>query len=219
VADKSLWQRIVDWGTSLLDGDEVAPTLPRHRRPERADATIARVRQVNETSCGVGVAAMFARQTHKTVKAFMFPMPKRSYGTHYKDVWNALSHFGVEHQKKIRKFKTWNDIPSHALVTIKWLGAAEQNAYHWVIFQRLAGDKFRVIDTGSHGDTLTDIDLDACRGLTYSLVTPRTREQGPLKLTDIEVATPKAKVAPAKKRAKRTAKKKTVVQKKAAAQA
>jgi hypothetical protein len=192
---KSLWQRVVEWGQSLLDGDA---DVPRHKRPERADATIARVRQVNATSCGVAAAAMFARQKHDVVKAFMFPRRRPHYGTHYEDVWRALAHFGVEHEERRRKFVSWDKIPSHALVGVRWKDG-QSHPGHWVVYQRVPTGGYRVIDPGSHGDTLTDIDLDTCEGVDYSLVTPRTREQGPLK---VAVAAPKERALPAKRRRK-----------------
>ncbi len=187
--NQSFWARVVERGLRFLDSDseeiEFGPAqapMVRHKLPARKDATVARVRQVDETSCGVAAAAMFARQTHAVVKSFMFPDPKRKhFGTHYPDVWNALEHFGVEHERKIRRFKSWNEIPSHALVKIRWNGMPASRSLHWVIFQRLP-EGFRVIDPGSWGDTLAQIDFKSCKGLTFSLVTPRTPEQGPLKM-------------------------------------
>ncbi len=210
--NQSFWARAVEWGLRLLDSDsdvvETGPAqaeVPRHELPARKDATIARVRQVDETSCGVAAAAMFARQKHAVVKSFMFPDPKRKhFGTHYGDVWNALGHFGVEHEKKIRRFKGWNEIPSDALVKIRWNGAPPSRSLHWVIFQRLPKG-FRVIDPASWEDTLAHIDFKSCKGLTFSLVTPRTREQGPLKLD--------GKKAPAKEKAPTPPKPKTPVKK------
>jgi hypothetical protein len=202
----SLWQRVVEWGLGLLDGGQ---DVPRHKRPQRPNATIARVRQVNASSCGVAAAAMFARQKHDVVKAFMFPTPRRNYGSNYEEIWPALTHFGVEHEERKRKFVSWQKIPSHALVHIRWKDATEAKAHHWVVFQRLS-DGYRVIDPGSWGNTLTAIDLDSCEGVGYSLVTPRTREQGPLKVPAAASPKPRRKSAvPAKKIARRRVSKPT----------
>lgn len=175
-ATKSLWQRVVEWGQELLEADE--PAARPRRLPER-DATIRRVRQVNLTSCGVAAAAMFARQDHETVKAFMFPKRRPHYGTHYEDVWGALEHFGVRHERRKRKFLSWEEIPSSALVCVRWRHYPSGKGWHWVVFQKLKRG-FRVIDPASDADTLAMIDLDTVEGFDYSLVTPRTREEGPL---------------------------------------
>lgn len=195
----SLWETIVEWGASLLDS---SANVPRHKRPERADATIHRVRQVHMSSCGIAVAAMFARQRHHVVKRFMFPQPKRDYGTYYKDVWRALTHFGVEHTERKRKFVSWQDIPSTALVRIRWKDMPAARANHWVVYQKLPKG-FRVIDPGSWGETLADINLDDCEGLDYSLVTHRTREEGPLRITTPPASTKDTKETSAPKRRRR----------------
>lgn len=177
VAKPSMWQRLVDWGQRVLDGDK----LPEAKLPQRTDATIARVRQVFTTSCGVAVVAMFARQEHAVVKAFIFPKPKKNYGTYYKDLWRALDHFGVEHEKKVRKFEGWSKIPSTAFVHVRWKGLPKGAQGHWVIFQKLAKD-YRLLDPASQENTLAALDTSTCVGVGYSLVTPRTAEQGPLKM-------------------------------------
>lgn len=120
---------------------------------------------------------MFARQDHEVVKRFMFPRGARDYATHYEDVWRAFEHFKVDHERRKRKFLSWDKIPSDALVCIRWKELRDDRGLHWVLFQKLPRG-YRVLDPGSWDTTLASIDLTACDGVNYSLATPRSRAQG-----------------------------------------
>jgi len=113
---------------------------------------------------------MLARRSHAAVKAFMFPVRKARYLTWYEDLWRALDHFGVRHEKTIHKFESWDAIPATAIVGVVWRN--RRRSAHWVIFQKLPAG-FRVIDPASSGETLTMLDVDRVKAEDYSLVTPR----------------------------------------------
>lgn len=159
------WRDVILQAIDLLFGDDT-PTHGRKRgatrrsdasRPPRGRApvipagganTVHRVRQKYRTSCGVAVAAMFARATHTEALEVMFPARgrKRTFYTTYADVVKALDHFGVKYEAPVKRVKDWAAIPATALVRVRWKSAEGKIGYHWVILQRRSASEWQVID-------------------------------------------------------------------------
>jgi hypothetical protein len=140
------------------------------KRPAAATRTIHRVRQEFSTSCGVAVVAMFARVSHEEAMAVLFPKGGRVFYTYLYQLKRALDHFGVKYGPRLKRFSSWDDIPTTSLVKVKPHG---ESWSHWVVFQRKRDGGRRVIDPdpGRPGtQTLARDQIEQYRGVTYLLV-------------------------------------------------
>jgi hypothetical protein len=88
---------------------------------------------------------MFARVSHDEAKAVMFPKPTDAYYTTPKDVRRALDHFNIAYSPRSRRVRSWDEIPTTSLVTVR----LPNGALHWVIFQRRRDGEWDVIDPDS----------------------------------------------------------------------
>jgi serine/threonine protein kinase len=82
----------------------------------------------------------------------------------------GLRQLGISNAGRFRKFKSWDAIPSDALVMIRWRGMPTRDAYHWVVLQKLDGGGRRVLDPGSFAETLSASDTSTMIGVDYLLV-------------------------------------------------
>lgn len=145
---------------------------PSAREAPRAEHTVHRVRQVYSTSCGVAVVAMLARVSHQEALDAMFPNRKRrrTFYTGYPDVIRALEVFHVKHGDRTKRVKSWQEIPSTSVVSVKGDGFT-----HWVILQKKHDGKADVIDPQPpHEGTLrlTPVERSLYRPVSYLVVEP-----------------------------------------------
>lgn len=155
------------------------PRSPAKSQPRSAERTVHRVRQEYSTSCGVAAVAMLARVSHDEAMAVMFPRPRNTFYTHYKDVRKGLDHFGVSHGGRATRIKDWDDVPTTALVKVKWQRGA-RTYWHWVILQRKKDGTHRVLDPDVRKGTLTLAESGANRYapvsyMSVDAVPPRPR--------------------------------------------
>ena len=159
------WQHVVDTGTALLFGKTGASTQPR---------TVHRVRQEFDTSCGVAVVAMFARVSHAEALAVMFPRARRrtTFYTTHAQVIRALDHFGVPRGPRQRRIRTWDQVPSTALVAAR--SHHSDGSWHWVILQRRSDGTSHVLDPDVQAGTqrLSSAEQAHLRPISYLAVEP-----------------------------------------------
>lgn len=107
--------------------------------------TIQRVKQEDETGCGLACIAMLAGVSYNEIKNVALDKLKfRTNGEFYTgtgQLKELASHYNVEIEgKRRRKFKSWSELPDVAIVSIN---LKENNKYwHWVVFQRKDGADF-----------------------------------------------------------------------------
>ncbi len=97
-------------------------------------------KQEDRTGCGFAAVAMLAGVRYARVKK-----EAAHFGIDVEDVrlWSEtayvrtlLGQFGIKADSKESPFISWDALPSHALLAIKWHREGRHAAWHWVVFWR-----------------------------------------------------------------------------------
>ena len=165
--DESMWKRLLHWAMSQIDPE--APG-PQGQRFVRDDATVRRTRQLTDTDCGIAALSMVANVPYPTAQAALFRSTEQCRGTSNARMLKALRALGIPHAPRFQRFKSWSEIPDHAIVGIRWRGRPRREAGHWVVFQKLGGRGYRVLDPASFKKTLSATSTAEMIGEEYLLV-------------------------------------------------
>ena len=96
--------------------------------------------QKESTGCGLACVATIANQSYQHVKSVADKLginvqdPLLWSDTKY--VQKLLAHYGLSPSNKTTPFKSWDTLPSLALLAIKWHKINDRAFWHWVIFWR-----------------------------------------------------------------------------------
>jgi ABC-type bacteriocin/lantibiotic exporter with double-glycine peptidase domain len=96
--------------------------------------------QRDRTGCGIASVAALAETNYSAVKHAAVALgigvddPKLWSDTRH--VRRLLARFGIRAAKKEKSFCGWSDLPSCALLAIKWHREKSGPAWHWVVFVR-----------------------------------------------------------------------------------
>ena len=152
------------WAETILDEPRAAG-----RVQPRGTATIRRTRQITNSDCGIAAMSMLADVPYLVARAALFRPGERCRGTTNARMRKALQTFGIAHSPRFRRFESWDKIPGHALVHVRWKALPRTDPGHWVVYQRLTPG-YRVLDPGSFAETLTAIDTGPMIGQAFLLV-------------------------------------------------
>jgi hypothetical protein len=195
----TLWTRLVSWltdfGRDAVEDEEPAPPRRTHSSAAaRTDATVRRTRQITQRDCGIAALSMLANVPYRTARGLLFAPGERCTGTTGVRMRRALTELGIAHGGRFVRFKSWEDIPSDALVHIKWRELPPEAQGHWVVFQK-DGSRLRVIDPASWDETLTTADTSTMKGVSYCTVDVVRRRSA--STTEQEEALPRTRVGTA----------------------
>ena len=121
------------------------------------------VLQEDLTGCGIASVAMVAGRTYGEVKKLANSVGIHAHDTKlYSDtayVRRLLEAYGIRVSKQERPFTSWEEIPSKALLAIKYHIENGLPSWHWVVFSRENG-KSVVLDPAKYllNNTRTDFD-------------------------------------------------------------
>lgn len=164
-----LMTRFTTWARKVTKQrvDSEADERPSARaRSVRTDATVRRTRQIAQKDCGIAALSMMVNVSYAEARASLFAKGERCVGTDYARMRRALRAFGVLDKQRFRRFRSWKEVATHALVHIQWRSLPKSDPGHWVVLQRLE-DGYRVLDPASVADTLTASDVRPMRGVAY----------------------------------------------------
>ncbi len=96
--------------------------------------------QNDATGCGFACVAMLAGTTYKNVRTIanqnrIFVNDQKLW-SETKYIRKLLTHFGIKTSRSERPFQNWNQLPSCALLAIKWHQVQGVPFWHWAIFIR-----------------------------------------------------------------------------------
>lgn len=106
--------------------------------------------QLERTGCGIASVGAIAGLSYSRVKSIA-----NSLGIHAEDrtLWSATSHvrrmlrrFGLTAGFREVSFRSWNELPDLALLSIKWHLEQGRPYWHWVVFVREGGHAY-VLDS------------------------------------------------------------------------
>ncbi len=121
------------------------------------------VLQEDPSGCGLASVAMVAGRTYGEVKKLANSIGIYAEDTKlYSDtgyVRRLLKEYGIRASKEEKPFTSWEEIPSKALLAIKYHIENGQPMWHWVIFARENG-KSVVLDPAKYLSNNTRTDFD-----------------------------------------------------------
>ena len=102
--------------------------------------TIRPVIQEDTTGCGLACIATLAGKRYQQVKQVAGQLGINVQDTQLwsdtKYVRRLLTHFGISASPYTNPFKSWDTLPTHALLAIKWHKSHNGASWHWVVFWR-----------------------------------------------------------------------------------
>ena len=94
--------------------------------------------QKDRTGCGLACVATIANQSYRQVKKeasqLGIDVQDQQLWSDTKYILTLLSHYGFSALPQRTPFKSWDHLPSLALLAIKWHKERNQAFWHWVIF-------------------------------------------------------------------------------------
>jgi hypothetical protein len=96
--------------------------------------------QQDVTGCGIASIAAIVGATYRQVQSVAHGLgisaddPRLWSDTTY--VRSLLRHYGVRTSDKEQPFRSWDTLPSRALLAIKWHSERGRVFWHWVVFDR-----------------------------------------------------------------------------------
>jgi hypothetical protein len=109
--------------------------------------------QEETTGCGIASVANVLSKTYSEMKQIANSMgiyaEDESLWSDTQYVRRMLSKFGVKTSKAEIPFKSWNNLPDLALLSIKHHQEKGKNFWHWVVFKRIEGEPV-VLDPASY---------------------------------------------------------------------
>lgn len=95
--------------------------------------------QEDATGCGIACAAMLAGKTYHAAKKRakdlgIFPDDRQLYSDIY-DLRPLLESYNIRIGKKL-PFRSWDDLPSPAIVAINYRADVDHDSWHWAVFHR-----------------------------------------------------------------------------------
>ncbi len=101
--------------------------------------------QQDRTGCAIACVAALAGQTYSAVKQEAAQLGIAvSDARLWSDTWHVrrlLAHFGIPAGRQ-QDFVSWDSLPDHALLAIKWHREKDGPAWHWVVFVRDASGSY-----------------------------------------------------------------------------
>ncbi|CAN5190942.1 hypothetical protein BH09MYX1_BH09MYX1_11370 [soil metagenome] len=176
--DATLWKRLLSWARALVEAPARAKKTPRRTtRP----TTVRRTRQIADSDCGIAALSMLADVSYRVARRALFRPRERCRGTSHVRMKAGLDALNIGHAARFRKFISWDDIPSHALVGIRWKDSSRADLGHWVVYQKLENG-YRVLDPASFAQTLSAADVSPMVGESFLIVqVPDRRPERPRK--------------------------------------
>lgn len=96
--------------------------------------------QLEATGCGLASVAAIVGRSYAEVKtiaeALGISADDERLWSETAHVRRLLAHFGVESGGSEVPFHSWEALPDHALLSIKWHRVAGKAFWHWVVFVR-----------------------------------------------------------------------------------
>jgi hypothetical protein len=99
--------------------------------------------QLEQTGCGIASVAAIAGVSYPKAKSIANSIGIRADD---KTLWSATSHvrrllrhFGFAGGTREIPFRSWNELPDLALLSIKWHLEQGRPCWHWVVFVREGG--------------------------------------------------------------------------------
>jgi ABC-type bacteriocin/lantibiotic exporter with double-glycine peptidase domain len=117
--------------------------------------------QLERTGCGIASVAAIAGISYSRAKAVAASLgifaDDQELWSETAHVRRLLGHFGLKASPAEMPFRSWEELPNLALLSIKWHLEKGRPFWHWVVFARETG-RYYVLDSrkGLRQQTRTD---------------------------------------------------------------
>ena len=112
--------------------------------------------QLERTGCGIAAVAVIAgvsyEQARSVARTLGISAKDRQLWSDTRYVRRLLARFGCCAESSVQPFRTWDALPSLALLAIKWHREGGRSFWHWVVFVQ-ERDRRYVLDSK---EALTD---------------------------------------------------------------
>lgn len=119
--------------------------------------------QEEVTGCGIASVANIVGKTYSEMRAIANSMgisaSDESLWSDTQYVREMLSSFGVTTSDKEIPFQSWSELPSLALLSIKYRKESNRSYWHWVLFKRTDSETV-VLDSASYLPSNVRIDFN-----------------------------------------------------------